>query len=52
MRAFEQKYNVTFDGLETWLEIKDYFENDWNNHIHNNIIDDFARGAKIIKQPK
>jgi hypothetical protein len=53
MRAFEQKYNVTFDSLETWLEVKDFFENDWSNHINNIIIDEFAnKGAKKIKTPE
>lgn len=52
MRAFEQKYNVTFDGLETWLEVKDFFENDWNNYIRDKMIDEFAnKGAKRIKTP-
>jgi hypothetical protein len=52
MRAFEQQYKVEFEDLEAWLEVKDYFDNEWNNHIHNNMLDDFRKGAREIKQPK
>lgn len=52
MRAFEQKYNTTFADLETFLEVKDYFENEWNSHVHNILLEEYAKGAKKIKEPE
>ena len=52
IRAFEQLYKVTFEDLDTFLEVKDYLENDWSNHIHNNMLDDYRKGAREIKQSK
>lgn len=50
MRAFEQLYKITFADLETFLEIREYYDNEWNAHIEDEIARDFANGAKFIKE--